>query len=64
MAIEAESEDAMSRLETPLIEEPPNLSAAAQRLAPWGFLADPDLPDRPGPASLIIALRAQPTLRP
>jgi hypothetical protein len=63
MAIEAESEDAMSRLETPLIEEPPNLSAAAQRLAPWGFLADPDLPDRPGPASLIIALRAHPTLR-
>lgn len=41
----------------------PNLADAARRLAPWGFLADPDLPDRPGPASLIVALRARPTLR-
>jgi hypothetical protein len=53
----------MTTNETPLIEEPPSLAAAARRLAPWGFLADPDLPDRPGPASLIVALRAQPTLR-
>jgi hypothetical protein len=41
----------------------PDLAVAARRLAPWGFLADPDLPDRPGPASLIVALREQPTLR-
>ena len=44
-------------------EEPPNLAAAARRLVPWGFLADPDLPDRPGPASLIVAMRERPTLR-
>ena len=48
---------------TPLIEAAPSLTAAARRLAPWGFLADPDLPDRPGPASLIVALRDRPTLR-
>jgi hypothetical protein len=36
---------------------------AADRLADWGFLADPDLPDRPGPASLVVALRPTPTLR-
>jgi hypothetical protein len=56
-------EDAMPTNDTTLIEEPPSLEAAARRLAPWGFLADPDLPDRPGPASLIVALREQPTLR-
>ncbi len=39
--------------------EPP----AAQRLAEFGFLAGPDLPDRPGPAYLLVALRDQPTLR-
>lgn len=44
-------------------EARPNLTAAAGRLVPWGFLADPDLPDRPGPASLIVALRERPTLR-
>lgn len=37
------------------------LRVAAHRLAGWGFLADPDLPDRPGPASLIVALRRTPT---
>ncbi len=37
------------------------LQVAARRLAGWGFLADPDLPDRPGPASLIVALRRTPT---
>ena len=36
---------------------------AAQRLAEFGFLAGPDLPDRPGPAYLLVALRDQPTLR-
>jgi hypothetical protein len=36
---------------------------AAELLRDWGFLADPDLPDRPGPAYLLVAIRAQPTLR-
>lgn len=36
---------------------------AARRLADWGFLAEPDLPDRPGPAYLLVALRDRPTLR-
>src|SRR5262245_54573126 len=39
------------------------LAIAAHRLDRWGFLADPDFPDRPGPASLIVALRDVPTLR-
>ena len=37
--------------------------AAAVRLSDLGFLAEPDLPDRPGPAYLLVALRAEPTLR-
>jgi hypothetical protein len=36
---------------------------AAGRLADLGFLAGPDLPDRPGPAFLLVALRELPTLR-
>lgn len=36
---------------------------AAGRLADLGFLADPDFPDHAGPASLLVALRPQPTLR-
>lgn len=36
---------------------------ASGRLADLGFLAGPDLPDRPGPAYLLVALRDQPTLR-
>jgi len=36
---------------------------ASELLQSWGFLADPDLPDRPGPAYLLVAIRAQPTLR-
>jgi hypothetical protein len=36
---------------------------AWELLADWGFLADPDLPDRPGPAFLLVAIRALPTLR-
>ena len=35
----------------------------ATRLLDWGFLANPDLPDRPGPAFLLVALRNEPTLR-
>jgi hypothetical protein len=29
----------------------------------WGFLAHPDLPDGPGPAFLLVALRPRPTLK-
>lgn len=36
---------------------------AAELLDSWGFLVDPDLPDRPGPAYLLVAMRAHPTLR-
>jgi hypothetical protein len=35
----------------------------SRRLADLGFLAGPDLPDRPGPAYLLVALRDLPTLR-
>jgi hypothetical protein len=48
---------------------PPPLSApiapevAAERLADWGFLAHPDLPDLVGDAYLLVALRDAPTLR-
>jgi len=39
------------------------LPVAAGRLTDLGFLAGPDLPDRPGPAFLLVALRNPPTLR-
>jgi hypothetical protein len=39
------------------------LEGAGMRLADWGFLATPDLPDRPGPAHLLVAMRERPTLR-
>ena len=38
-------------------------AAAAVRLTDLGFLAESDLPDRPGPAYLLVALRDRPTLR-
>jgi hypothetical protein len=38
-------------------------ASAARLLADLGFLASPDLPDRPGPAYLLVALREAPTLR-
>ena len=38
-------------------------SEVAGQLDHWGFLAYPDLPDGPGPAFLIVALRSAPTLR-
>jgi hypothetical protein len=38
-------------------------AAASEILANWGFLAYPDLPDRPGPARLLVAIRPVPTLR-
>ena len=37
-------------------------SDVARSLRRWGFLAHPDLPDSPGPAFLLVALRAAPTL--
>ena len=44
-------------------EEGIDLQTAGRRLSDLGFLAGPDLPDRPGPAYLLVALRDQPTLR-
>lgn len=38
------------------------IAQAASLLAHWGFVAEPDLPDRPGPAYLLVALRDGPTL--
>ena len=38
-------------------------ASAGGLLANWGFLAEPDLPDRPGPAWLLVAIRPVPTLR-
>lgn len=35
----------------------------AERVSHWGFLAHPDLPDGPGPAFLLVALRPAPTLQ-
>jgi hypothetical protein len=40
-----------------------DLPGAARLLADWGFLAEPDLPDRPGPAHLLVALRDAPTFK-
>lgn len=37
--------------------------SAAPLLADLGFLSSSDLPDRPGPAYLLVALRETPTLR-
>jgi hypothetical protein len=45
----------------PAARRPDPLSAASM-LADLGFLASPDLPDRPGPAFLLVALREAPTL--
>jgi hypothetical protein len=44
-------------------EYPIDPASAGGLLANWGFLAEPDLPDRPGPAWLLVALRPVPTLR-
>lgn len=38
-------------------------AGAALVLENLGFIASADLPDRPGPAYLLVALRAEPTLR-
>jgi hypothetical protein len=46
-------------------EPPKSVGAkdAAARLARLGFLAVADLPDRPGPGLLLVAIRDRPTLR-
>ena len=55
-------------LQSPRTPALPQVPAAVrpQLVAPlvesWGFVANPDLPDRPGPAYLLIALRPRPTL--
>ena len=36
---------------------------SAARVGDWGFLAHSDLPDGPGPAFLLVALRPAPTLQ-
>lgn len=51
------------RSAAPSIAAAPDPGSAARMLANWGFLAEPDLPDRPGPAFLLVALRDRPTLR-
>jgi hypothetical protein len=38
-------------------------AAAAAELAALGFVVHSDLPDRPGPARLLVAIRERPTLR-
>jgi hypothetical protein len=38
-------------------------ATVAPLLKDFGFVASPDLPDRPGPAYLLVALRDHPTLR-
>ena len=38
-------------------------ASAATALANLGFVASSDLPDRPGPAYLLVAFRGEPTLR-
>lgn len=43
---------------TPLRIDP---ATAAGMLADWGFLAHSDLPDRPGPSWLLVAIRPRPT---
>ena len=40
----------------------PSLRQAGYMLDHWGFLANPDLPDRPGPGYLLVALRERATL--
>ena len=44
-------------------DRPLDIPEAARLLADWGFLAESDLPDRPGPAHLLVALRDTPTLK-
>jgi hypothetical protein len=50
----------MSLPDTPTVID---TDRAATLLSDWGFLNESDLPDRPGPAWLLVALRPAPTLR-
>ena len=50
-----------TRLSPPLLEPEPAVASSA--LANLGFLARSDMPDGPGPAYLLVALRSPPTLR-
>ncbi|HEX5015267.1 MAG TPA: hypothetical protein VFV72_14035 [Candidatus Limnocylindrales bacterium] len=45
-----------------VIDEAVRAADVAPRMQHWGFLAHPDLPDAPGPAFLLVALRPAPTL--
>lgn len=54
---------AMNARSSPAPDVPAGPRDAAGLLTNWGFLARPDLPDRPGPALLLVALRERPTLR-
>lgn len=51
----------MTALDPGLVQLDP--ASAAPLLAHLGFLACSDLPDRPGPAYLLVALREAPTRR-
>jgi hypothetical protein len=48
---------------TDLVKTRLDPASAAPWLADLGFLVHPDLPDTPGPACLLVAMRAEPTLR-
>ena len=52
----------MTRAEPAPLRAPIDPAVAATRLADWGFLAHPDLPDGSGDAYLLVALRDTPTL--
>jgi len=49
-----------------VVEREPEVGIRATEVAGqvdhWGFLAHPDLPDEPGPAFLLVALRPAPTM--
>src|SRR5690349_3544812 len=55
-----EPSPAASRIDT---DATVSIGEASDRLASWGFRAHADLPNGPGPAYLLVALRAVPTLR-
>lgn len=44
-------------------DEPLSAPASAERMAEVAFVAGPDLPDRPGPAFLLVAMRDEASLR-
>ena len=52
----------MTRTGLAPLSAPIDPAVAAARLADWGFLAHPDLPDGSGDAYLLVALRDVPTL--